>query len=204
MALPLSPTMTTAVTKTSTFTNMTIANAPSPARLGCRALNQYKPLPQFLCSPLTAWIIPAPVLHSLVTNVHLGGPQTTQIKLPQSAAGQPRGPTLPQHVLLISLLAPSTEPRQETPPKAWGPTQASSCRPWPYQTQVMASTWSGWRCSVTLSLSMPSPHTCSVPTLTLTRDDSVICAARRWDCSWLIDKSVGHHRGNDNCGNGQF
>lgn len=178
---------------------MTIANAPSPTPLGCKTLNRYKQLPQFLCSPLTAWRSPVSVLHSLVMNVHQGGPQTTQIKLPQSAAGQPQVPMLPKHLLLTLPMSPSTEPRQETPPKAWDPTQASSCRPWPYPTPATASTWSGWRCLVTLFSSMPSPHTCSVPTPTPTREDSATCAARRWDGSWCVIRPMEHHKWNDDC-----
>ena len=182
MALPYSPTVTMTATKMSTFTIMSIANAPSPAPLSCRAPNQYKPLPQFLCSPLTAWRSPALVLHSLVMNVDLGGPQTRPIKLPQSAAAQQRVPLLPllpQHLLQTWSLSSSTEARQETPPKAWGPTRASSYRLWLYLTPATALTWSGWRCWETLSSSMPSPHTCSALIPTLTRDDSATCAARR-------------------------
>ncbi|KAF3844364.1 hypothetical protein F7725_007527 [Dissostichus mawsoni] len=89
----------------------TTANAPGPAPLGRRAPNQYKALPHFLCSPpLPAPRSPAQVLRSPVTNVRQGAPQ---IQLPQSAACR-----LPQHLLI------STEPRQETPSKAWGPTLA--------------------------------------------------------------------------------
>lgn len=185
MALP-SLLAVTMATKMSTFPNVTIANAPSSALLGCRAPNQYKALPQFLCSPLTPWRSPTPVLHSLVMNVHRGGLQTTQKKLPQSAAEQPRVPTLSQH-LLMSVLVPSMDPTQQTHPRAWGPTPVSSCRPWPCLMPATASTWSGWRCSVTLSWSMPSLHTCSVPTLMLTKDVSATCAARRWDACYFSE-----------------